>query len=425
MRWNLKKIALAALLLSLCEISLAGPGLLFSFSTNNYVLHVNTIVPNHKYEDSSIQLTSTGYTTYCPSSGKFISGSESCHFTVSDTLTANFQILGASGPVDALFCLNGSIPAVCQKVEFSVSATAFITNFADQFTGQGGTVSECFINDDTSPNPCIAFSDTTFYGPLGMAINTAGTYAYIANWSSSSGTQASISICPIDQSTGQLNSTCTAFPLTTGSHAVAITLNNDNTLAYIADSGNSKVIICPIISNGASFGTCTSQGGNFNAPQTVQLNPTGNYIYLGNYSTQDMSICPINPDGTLGTCTRSNGDGTFNIPSGMRFRKNGTIAYISNQTPLPIVNTSTISICDANPTTGALTGCIAVTDPTFKFSASGSTLIFIGDGYPFLFAPNTTTDSVSVCPILPDNLLAPCVQYDNATFDKPGSVNIR
>ena len=411
------------MLLCLCATGFASPGLFFSVTNSNYVINVKTIVKNHTYYDASIQLLSPGYSTYCPSTGQIVTGQQSCAFTVSDTITANFQILGPSGPVDALFCLNGSIPAVCQKVQFSVSATAFITNFSNQFTGQGGTVSECFINDDTSPNPCTAFSDLTFYGPLGMAINTAGTYAYIANWSSASG-NGSISICPINQSSGQLNS-CTAFPLTTGSHAVAISLNNDNTLAYIADSGNSQIIICPITNNGASFGTCTSQSGNFNVPQTVQLNPTGNYIYLGNLNTQDMSICPINSDGSLGDCTRSTGDDTFKIPSGMRFRNNGTIAYISNQTPDPNLGTSTISICNANPTTGALTGCISVTDPTFYFAANGSTLIFIGDGYPFLFAPNTTTDSVSVCPILPDNLLASCVQYDNDTFDKPGSVIIR
>ena len=412
------------MLLCLCATGFASPGLFFSVTNSNYVINVKTIVKNHTYNDASIQLLSPGYSTYCPSTGQIVTGQQSCAFTVSDTNTAYFQILGPSGPVDALFCLNGSIPAVCQKVQFSVSATAFITNFSNQFTGPGGTVSECFINDDTSPNPCTAFSDTTLYGPLGMAINNAGTYAYIANWSSASGT-GSISICPINQSSGQLESPCTPVTLTPSSHAVAISLNSANTLAYIADSGNSQIIICHITNNGSSFGTCTYQSGNFNEPQTVQLNPTGNYIYLGNYTPGDMSICPINSDGTLGTCTRSTGDGTFNIPSGMRFRNNGTIAYISNEIPDPILLTSTISICDSNPTTGALTGCKAVTDQTFYFAANGSTLIFIGDEYPFLFAPNTTTDSVSVCPIRRDNLLAPCVKYPNSTFDYPGSVNIR
>lgn len=419
MIWNFKKIAFTTLLLCLCQTSIASTGQFFSVSNTNYVLHVNTTIQNHTYNDASIRLTSPGYITYCPSSGKYIGGTESCRFSVSDTSTANFQILGPTGTVDAVICLNGGLPSVCQQVRFSVAAYAFITNFANSFGTQVGNVSICPVNADRSLGTCSSFNDASFYGPIGMAFNSAGTWAYITNFQTNASV-GSISICSVNQTTGMLDSPCTAFPLRSGSRATAISLNRANTLAYIADSGGSTVVICPIINNGASFGTCTYQSGNFVKPQTVQLDPRENYIYLGNFTPDnDMSICPINSDGSLGTCVRSTGDNTFDVPSGVRFTKLGTVSYSSNQ------NTSTISICNANLLTGLLSNCVAASDPTFNFTASGSTLIFTSDPYPYLFAPNTTTDTVSVCSIESDNLLAPCIAYASSTFDQPGSVNIR
>jgi hypothetical protein len=95
-------------------------------------------------------------------------------------------------------------------------------------------------------------------------------------------------------------------------------LSMGDRFAYVANFNNSTVSLCPINSNG-TLGTCTASnpGTTFSGPFAITLNAAGTLAYVANDSNNTVSLCPINSNGTLGTCTASNPGTTFSGPAGI------------------------------------------------------------------------------------------------------------
>ncbi len=90
--------------------------------------------------------------------------------------------------------------------------------------------------------------------------------------------------------------------------------------AYVTPGiASTDVDVCPVNANG-TLGTCTS-AQTFSAPSALAV--SGGYLYIADGST--VYNCPINADGSLGTCDPSY-IGTVSLPSGIGVT--GTTAYI-------------------------------------------------------------------------------------------------
>lgn len=56
----------------------------------------------------------------------------------------------------------------------------------------------------------------------------------------------------------------------------------------------------------------------------------GQNAYVVNYSNNTVSNCPINSDGSFGTCSVLDAGGILNNPANIVFHPAGTFAYITN-----------------------------------------------------------------------------------------------
>jgi 6-phosphogluconolactonase (cycloisomerase 2 family) len=211
----------------------------------------------------------------------------------------------------------------------------------------------------------------------------------------------------------------TATLTTDGSFYFDITggiFNQNNTMLYIANYGSSLVSICPVDANGA-IGTCTTSNGNgtFNGPNDVVL--SNNYAYIPNNNIGTVSICPIKPDGSFGTCTSTSGNGTITAPLGIDVSTDQKYVYITN------AGNSTISSCPIN-SDGSLGVCgVNAGNGTFSFSNYGTNDLFLTTaGYAYIVNDNNNT--LSICPVNTDGSLGNCIVNQDSTYNFSESITI-
>lgn len=139
----------------------------------------------------------------------------------------------------------------------------------------------------------------------GLALSADGQYAYY-----SSPTEGTVDTCAIAVG-GTLNS-CTSTMPSDVMFGLAIYGNN----LYEADLGGGAVALCAL-NNDDSIGSCATAASGIISPIGFAFN--GNVAYVSNYSSNSISICPVNVDGTFGNCAVST-DASFNVPFGMAIR---------------------------------------------------------------------------------------------------------
>jgi len=194
-------------------------------------------------------------------------------------------------------------------------------------TGGDGSVSICPVNLDGSLAACVSSGNMggLLATPQLVGISPGdATHLY----SSGSDNQLSMTICDIAASDGSL-SACTALsgsgpaPNPGFDFPEGIGFNALGTIAYIGNVGSSATIssyvsICPVIDGTFDDCTITEGNGTFNFTSMTQIglfiSRATQFAYVPNNNSNTVSICPINPDGSLGTCTTNNGGGTFNQP---------------------------------------------------------------------------------------------------------------
>jgi trimeric autotransporter adhesin len=228
-----------------------------------------------------------------------------------------------------LYCpinANGLFGA-CQNTTGTFSAPRYIAfNRAGTFayvTNSGtNTVSKCSININGSFGTCVDSGvSNIFNGPRGIIVNSSGSFAYVANSSNNT-----VSVCSIDASTSSfvacVNSGNTGVVFNTPR---AISLNETGTFAYISNAGQSgtganTVSVCPVNSSTGLFGACAYSGNSgvsFNVPQGIAINLAGTIAYVANQTTNIVLKCPIIAGtGLFGACSDSGGT-SFSSPIGM------------------------------------------------------------------------------------------------------------
>jgi hypothetical protein len=277
---------------------------------------------------------------------------------------------------DALIAKTGTV---------NIAYLATVPQYLYVANASGTTVSSCEINLDGTLQPCVTASG--FFAPQGIAI--AGGEVYVANSGNNSlsecalgtggalGTctttgsapispavvvvnaadtfayinqSAGLSVCPI---AGGAVGVCGAASATVNP-LVGLALSADGTHAYSVNTGTPNVIDVCTVTNTGVFTTCAATGSSASQPTAV-LGIANGYVYAAN-SAGALSVCPINGDYTLGTCTQTASASTANA---LAF--NGSTAYLSN-------GSGTLSICPVN-VDGSFGTCTPSSDPTFDGTA--------------------------------------------------------
>jgi DNA-binding beta-propeller fold protein YncE len=123
-------------------------------------------------------------------------------------------------------------------------------------------------------------------------------------------------------------------------------LNNGASTAYVVNSNitttnGGSVSVCPVNTDG-TFGSCTTATtGTLDDPFGIALNPANTFAYVTQLRRDNVLVCPIT-GGTLGTCSDTGGTG-FDAPYSMAINNAGTIAFIVNK------NSDSIYRCTINP----------------------------------------------------------------------------
>ena len=204
---------------------------------------------------------------------------------------AQFKI-GATGtltPVGsgAVTLLNGGATSVV-AYQISIDPTGKRAYVANRNTDTGNsTIAQFDINASTGAltwsGPDVSTGAGS--GSLGIAINPAGTFAYVDNFDVNTVSQFSI-----NASTGRL----TAIPantLPTDVHPYPITISADGQFAYWANKANNSLSQSKIDPSTGSLGSGTNTIGTGGHPQYVAIDPFSRHVYVVNF---ELAVDPGN-----------------------------------------------------------------------------------------------------------------------------------
>lgn len=192
----------------------------------------------------------------------------------------------------------------------------------DSSTGALVSVAGSACSGVTGVSNCFAAGTT----PHGLAVDPSSKYVYVAN-SGSTGTSG-ITGYTIEGNTGALT---TIASYTTGAaNPESVVVDPSGSFLYVANHGSSTG------TNGVTGYTITASGAlstiasyaTGKTPQTVAVYPTGQYLYVTDYSSKDITGFGINGSGALAPLTGSP-FATGTHPYGMTVTPNGAYAYVS------------------------------------------------------------------------------------------------
>ena len=253
--------------------------------------------------------------------------------------------------------------------------------------------------------------------PVSVVVNPAGTFVYVANRDSND-----ISAYALNAATGMLTpidadaATPGVQNFTAGSNPWSVTVNPAGTFVYVANrvtndisaytlNGNGS--LTPIDADAVAPGIQNFTAGN--GPNSVTVNPAGTYVYVANYSSDNISAYALNGDGSL---TPIDADaatpGVQNFTAGsnpwsVTVNPAGTFVYVAN------IGSDNISAYALNGD-GSLTpiDADAVAPGVQNFAAGdGPGLVTVNPAGTFVYVANAGSDDVSAYALNGDGSLTP------------------
>ena len=368
-----------------------------------YTVSNNTVAPRNN-----------NYVKYLPlNTSQVVSGG-----TYGDTCGAVFNLAGKgqpgdsctlqltiSGPVNSLdsdphhhlfACFPGGVTCAGTLFPLNVSqgparvSNAYISNFYNN------TLSVCPIQNNAQFATCNT-ANGTFSAPVGVAINSQGSFIYVANAGNNS-----LSYCSINN-TGDLENCSTAIPSFSNPSGIAI--NPLNTYIYVIENGSNQLVYCLLDSNGG-ISTCTTVNIGPDQPFGVAINRNGTYIYITYPSVPAVTSCTLHTDGSFDNCF-TNALPTSGIAVSLTINPANTIAYV--------VNSTDISYCTILPN-GTLSNCNTINDSSFLYSNA----IALNAAGTYAYITNLLNDLVSLCQIKPDGSFDVCSTIGNGLMGPDG-----
>lgn len=189
-------------------------------------------------------------------------------------------------------------PIIANNHLYFFSAASYIYIMASGKQTSPTLLDDCSLNADGSINSC---SSINLMNEGAASFTTENSIAFAGNYAYAQENSAgSVMICPIVS--GDVSPNCTV----TNTNIVQTYMAINGNYAYIGSNGinDQGVYYCPV-SNG-SFGACSTTANGYNE-YVDSISFFGNFAYVVGHVTgsskSDISICPINSDGSLGTCS--------------------------------------------------------------------------------------------------------------------------
>jgi YVTN family beta-propeller protein len=250
-------------------------------------------------------------------------------------------------------------------------------------------------------------TDSNLNSPIAIAVNPAGTFAYVVNYFSST-----VSMFSVNSSTGALTALNPATVSTDPSggaanaNSTSIVINPAGTFAYVVNHYTNNVSMFAInTSTGILSPLSTPSVPSGNDPRWISINPAGTFAYVTNYADNTLTIYSIGIDGILtAVSTISTGAG----PSHIAIHPGGKYAYVTNST----ANSISILNLQNNTVIGTV------------LTGNGPSQIAINPDGTNAYVVNSNSNTVSMYSFGSEGSLIPLSTATIATGATPVSIGI-
>ena len=260
-----------------------------------------------------------------------------------------YAIDASSGQLTAL-----STPTVATETRPSSINVNPAGTFAYVTNETSNTVSMYAINATTGIlTPLATPTVATGTGPKSIAVNPAGTFAYVAAQEINVNIN-NVSMYAINATTGVLTALTTPTVATFQPYSIAV--NPAGTFAYVANDGGIVSMYAINATSGVltALATPTVDTGD-ELFTSIAVNPAGTFAYLTHVNGRSVSMFSINATTGQLTALSTPTVSTGLFPISIAVNPAGTFAYVAN------LGNATVSMYSINATTGILT---ALATPT-------------------------------------------------------------
>lgn len=269
-----------------------------------------------------------------------IKNSQNPYYVITNRAAATLSVCAMDANGNLGNCVNTGKPgggSTADAVGFTYN-NAFITRHGT-VSGTKGEVTVCQYDANTgSFNTCADSGAPNLKGPEGLKIFNNSAYVVDSD-------NDAVKICP-NANSGIL-SICNDSGISKTLLKYPTNITFKGTKAYIVNFVGNSIVLCDYNSGTGGLDKCASMPFNFNWPHSISFHGTN--AYVSTTATSIIAKCPLNEDGTLGKCTDS---GATNLKS-----PRGNVQFINGFAYVASTDNNIIYKCPVN-TNGTLGNCV-------------------------------------------------------------------
>jgi len=270
-----------------------------------------------------------------------------------------------SGAVDAydpdphnhLFvCFQGGISCAGLEIKNSLNVTViepqwvFVANQNNPtLLAENNSISKCIFHNNKFSH--YSSTGSGFNMPTVIALNNAGTKAYITNFM-----DAGISLCDISSKDSSLMNCSKTGDGSLAMTSFGVSLNPAGDKAYVTNMFGASVSLCDVSGVTGELSNCHGTGGYTTFSFGSHIFLTSSRAYISAIAFDPYWVCDIESDGELSGCIERS-TGASVSASGIIINSNETKAYLAA--------TDGVYTCDIDSDDGTLIDC-TLADATYS-----------------------------------------------------------
>jgi 6-phosphogluconolactonase len=229
--------------------------------------------------------------------------------------------------------------------------------------------------------------------PEKLVMDPSGNYLYVMNAGSNN-----ITVFSIDTKTGVLTEIA-GSPFQIGLAPLNMTITPSGKFMFVTASNAPLGLIAgfSVTAGKLQLANLTSSAGL--NPFGIAINPAGNYLYIGNTSSNSISVFSISSAGALTQVPESPLEDIYNGPVALQIDPKGQFLYVANQA------SNNVAVYSITASTGLPVG-LTTSTTTFSFitESTPSVLTFDPDGGHLYIGSQATTAGIQAFEVTDGNL---------------------
>ena len=274
-----------------------------------------------------------------------------------------------------------------------------------------------FTTDDGIPVTAVSITSGLTSLPTDWTVLGPATTVPCASASTGSGCVLSLQFMPTVRSSGTISLgyayTDNAGAAQTGT--VEVPYASIPTYFY-ANKQTDTVLRCAASFADGNLSGCSPVATGFKTPYGLAFNPHANYVYVAdndtiNSLTGAVNVCPVNADGTFGTCIAAAPQATFMTPNAVTVSPDGRFLYVADSDGRKNIQVCTIVVADGSLTNCSVTAFAAPSVPAALDVPDGIAIANYGPAGSFAYIVDYKGGNLTTCGVtVSDGTLNACTQ---------------